>query len=269
MKFFSLITVCYNCRRELALTFESVLAQDCHDFEYIVIDGASADDTVTVIKSYRDRFQANGIDFRWISEKDRGISDAFNKGIAMAQGEYVHLLNAGDTYLNHHSLAEIYDAIQARNRPEVIYGRMMQVNESGECSQIYGETFDRKHMWLRMLLAHPSTIVRRDFYEKCGGFNLEYRCAMDFDWVIRASRFTTPVFVDAIWTRMALGGVSDLRVYRAHRECCTIVIRHGRSRFAAYGNLVYRYLKTFIRLQCNKIGLNVLVKMYRKMDSRY
>jgi glycosyltransferase involved in cell wall biosynthesis len=269
MPMISIITVCLNSRSGIVKTVDSVLNQNFIDYEYIVIDGASTDGTIDVIKAYASKFQQRNICFRWISEPDCGISDAFNKGIAIARGEYVHLLNADDSYYSSNILSEIVAAIYCHKCPEVIYGRSLLITDDGTFEQIYGEPFDGKLKWRRMLLAHPSTLVKRSFYETVGYFNLHYKLAMDYDWVLRAAKFTDPIYIDNIWTLMALGGASDLKVFSSHRECFIIIQKNNGGKLRAFSNFSYRYLKTAIRLLFYKIGIRAAVRFYRRTQSRY
>ena len=95
----SVITVCYNSEKTIGRTFKFILKQTLPSFEYIVIDGASSDNTVNIIKEYAPKFAERNIEFYWISEKDKGIYDAMNKGIAMAKGDYIGIINSDDHYM--------------------------------------------------------------------------------------------------------------------------------------------------------------------------
>ena len=119
----SMITICYNAEKTIAKTIESVLSQDYENLEYIIVDGGSKDHTIDIIKSYENE------KIRWISEKDNGISDAFNKGIKMATGDFIGLINADD-YLLPHAIANLI--LACHECTDVLYGNTIVNDEENE-----------------------------------------------------------------------------------------------------------------------------------------
>jgi len=168
----SIITISYNCADSIERTIRSVLAQQYHSYEYIIIDGGSTDGTVDIIRQYQDNLAW------WVSEKDRGISDAFNKGIAAAKGAYINLLNAGDCYLSTHTLAEV----QTRLTAPLVSFRFIEEN-SGQHSRLPRE--DEADIEKKALLGHQATFVHRDVYHAFGGYQCSYKIRMDFDFFLR------------------------------------------------------------------------------------
>jgi glycosyltransferase involved in cell wall biosynthesis len=148
------------------------LAQQSPDYEYIIVDGGSTDGTVDIIRKY-ERHLA-----RWISEKDRGISDAFNKGIAIAKGEYINLLNAGDTYISPTTLTDVQPYLTA----PIVTFRFTEEN-SGEVSHIAPE--NESNIEKKALLGHQATFVQTEVYRHFGAYNTSYRIRMDFDFFLR------------------------------------------------------------------------------------
>ena len=168
----SIVTISYNCADVVEKTIQSVLSQRFTDFEYIIIDGGSTDGTADVIRRYSESLSY------WVSEKDRGISDAFNKGIAAAKGRYINLLNAGDSFASIDTLEALAPYLTA---PLVTF-RFMEEN-SGEHSRLVDE--NETDMEKKALLGHQATFVRRDVYASSGGYNGSYKIRMDFDFFLR------------------------------------------------------------------------------------
>lgn len=168
----SIITISYNCADAIERTIRSVLSQRYTDFEYIIIDGGSTDGTADIICRHNPHLAY------WVSEKDRGISDAFNKGIAVAKGKYINLLNAGDSFASMHTLEELAPHLTS---PIVTF--RYKEETSGEYSRLMdeGETDIEK----KALLGHQATFVHRDVYRTMGGYNGSYKIRMDFDFFLR------------------------------------------------------------------------------------
>ncbi|WP_370756996.1 glycosyltransferase family 2 protein [Coprobacter secundus] len=180
----SVITATYNSGKTLRDTVESVLNQDYPDIEYIIIDGASKDNTTDIIREYECRFNGR---IKWISEPDKGIYDAMNKGIAMATGDIVGILNSDDFYTSNDVLATVASAFK-NNGIDAVYGDIHYVNDDDlkKCVRYYSsKAFKRWQMRLGLMPAHPSFYCRKKLYEKYGGFDLSYKVAADFECLLR------------------------------------------------------------------------------------
>ena len=118
----SIITINYNDAIGLQKTLNSTLMQTCTDFEHVIVDGASPDNSVEVIEKYAAEASAKGIKVTWISEKDKGIYNAMNKGIKMASGDYIQILNSGDCLAADTVVADMYSALKEKEYPEILYG---------------------------------------------------------------------------------------------------------------------------------------------------
>ena len=206
----SIITATYNSGATLRDTMESVLRQTYCDFEYLIIDGASRDNTLDIVKSYEPKF---GGKLRYVSEPDRGIYDAMNKGIAMAKGEVVGLLNSDDFYTSPDVLEQVAK-VMADADIDAVYGDVHYVHEGhlDKCVRYYtSRPFHRCWMRFGFMPAHPSFYCRRSVYERYGTFDLSYRVAADFENLLRL------IFVHRIRTRyiakdfvtMRTGGASS------------------------------------------------------------
>jgi glycosyltransferase involved in cell wall biosynthesis len=175
----SVITIVYNDEKYIEKTIKSVFSQTYQDIEYIIIDGASNDGTVELIKKYDDK-----IDF-WSSEPDKGLYDAMNKGIDKATGDYLIFLNSGDLFYDETTVEKIF--LSAENQQvDVFYGETVIIDEIGE---IKGkrrlsapEKLDWKSFKNGMLVSHQAFFPARRLVPK---YNLNYKLSSDFDWCIR------------------------------------------------------------------------------------
>lgn len=181
---FSIITICYNASATVERTLRSVTGQTWADREYIIIDGASKDSTLDIISRYRDKVDI------LVSEPDKGLYDAMNKGLALATGDYVLFMNAGDRFHEDSTLEQIAAQVQdLAELPGVIYGNTALTNMAGE---IYGmrrlsppEHLDWKSFKNGMLVCHQAFYARRDLAEP---YDLRYRFSADVDWCIRVMK---------------------------------------------------------------------------------
>jgi glycosyltransferase involved in cell wall biosynthesis len=228
----SIITIVYNAKKTLEQTILSVINQTYPNIEYIIIDGGSTDGSVDIIKKYEHQ-----INF-WISEKDRGISDAFNKGIAKATGELVGIINADDWYET--------DAVQTivnsySSRIHVYCGMVSMISEKGVVQKV--RMSDDKKLNYGMYIMHPTTFVKRVLYERIGNFDVEYRYAMDYDLILRVR--SSGYSILCIPTKIAcmrVGGISsDMEV--ANLEVIRIMKKHF-STFEYILGLIYTKLNS-------------------------
>lgn len=205
----SIITATYNSAETVRNTFDSVLNQTYKDIEYIVVDGLSKDNTVEIIKEYAEKFEGK---MRYISEKDRGLYDAMNKGLAMATGDIVGILNSDDFYTSNNILEIVANNFE-EGEIDAVYGDIHFVNSNDltKCVRYYSSAiFSRRLMRFGFMPAHPSFYCKREVYEKYGAFNTKYKIAADFDSLFRF------IYIKKIRTRyikrdfvtMRTGGIS-------------------------------------------------------------
>lgn len=177
---FSVITVTYNAEKVLEDTIQSVITQTYHHVEYIIIDGASKDGTLSVIDKYRDRIS------RIVSEPDKGLYDAMNKGIAMATGDYLCFLNAGDSFHEDDTLQKMVHSISGNELPDVLYGETALVDAQRHFLRMRRlsapEVLTWKSFKQGMLVCHQAFFPRHTLVEP---YDLKYRFSSDFDWCIR------------------------------------------------------------------------------------
>jgi glycosyltransferase involved in cell wall biosynthesis len=177
----SLITVSYNSESTIKDTIDSILAQDHPDIEYIIVDGKSKDTTVEIIKSYGGRIA------KWISEPDKGIYDGMNKGLAMATGDVVGMLNSDDFYFDNTIISQVAMAF-ADEQVDAVFGNLVFVDPKNLKKSIRSYSSKRWHpgKFARGFMpAHPTFFVRRKYYEKFGLFKTDYKIASDYEMLIR------------------------------------------------------------------------------------
>ena len=180
----SLITTTFNSSATVAETFNSVLAQTFQNIEYIVVDGASKDNTLDIIKEYEPRF---GGKMRWISEKDSGVYDAMNKGLRMVTGDVVGFLNSDDFYYDERVLEDVNRAME--DQPvDCVYGdlKFVKADDTSSIVRIWRGSQYKKGAFRRgWHPAHPTFYARRECYEKLGVFNTNFPISADFDLMLR------------------------------------------------------------------------------------
>ena len=181
---FSIITITYNAVRLVEQTLLNVLSQSYPNIEYIVIDGGSTDGTVDIIKRYE-----SGLAY-WVSEPDKGIYDAMNKGLQKATGDYVWFINAGDSLCSSDTVQSVVSKLQRRKAlPDIIYGETNIVDEERRLLGLRRLRAPRKLSWksfrMGMLVCHQSFIPKRTVAPL---YDLQYRYSADFDWCIRCMK---------------------------------------------------------------------------------
>lgn len=179
----SVITVSYNSAETIGQTIDSVLSQRFRDFEYIIIDGASTDETVNIIREKESLFSGS---LSWISEPDKGIYDAMNKGIAMARGEIIGILNSDDFYKSSQVLSTVNNSFGKENC-DAVYGDIEFISPDDHHRIRYWKSSPYVpggflHGWH---LPHPSFFVKREVYEKFGVFDTNFGVSADFELMLR------------------------------------------------------------------------------------
>ena len=208
---FSIITITYNAASVIGPTLQSVLAQTYTNYEYLLIDGGSKDDTV-------EKAKASGIGFAHIvSEPDNGLYDAMNKGIRLAKGDYLCFLNAGDAFYAPDTLQTIVDTIAGESElPHVIYGETAEVDDERNFVRMRRLKAPENLNWRSfkdgMMVCHQAFYARRDIAPL---YDLKYRLSSDVDWCIKVMKASTRlVKVDAVVVNYLQNGLSLKR----HRE---------------------------------------------------
>jgi glycosyltransferase involved in cell wall biosynthesis len=203
----SIVTVCRNNEKTIARTIQSVNAQSHKDIQHIFIDGASTDSTVTIIE--RDSRTSHKC---LLSEPDKGIYDAMNKGIALATGDIIGILNADDHYKHNDVLSKVVSTF-AQSNAECVFGdvEFFHADRTDSIVRRYNSgRFSRRMLAFGFMPAHPATFFRRSVYQRLGSFKTNYKISADFEFIARAFKNgdTVYVYLKEPFVRMQTGGVS-------------------------------------------------------------
>ena len=232
----SIITVVYNSESALEKTIESITEQKYKDIEYIIIDGGSTDGTFAIIKKFEKH-----ISF-WISEPDKGIYDAMNKGLEKATGDYVWFLNAGDEIYSPDTLSFINTL---ENDADAYYGEVEYIDEEGKnlgtrTLKKPPENLSWKDLDKGMVVSHQSIIVKRD---RAVYYNLDYKYCSDIDWMIRTLKNCKIILnTNRILSKFLIGGYSKKNIIESNRERYKILRNHF-SLFKVLKSHVYLSVK--------------------------
>jgi len=213
----TIITATYNSAATVRDTLESILKQTYQDIESIIIDGASKDGTMDIVREYEPRFQGR---LRWVSEPDKGIYDAMNKGIRMATGDVIGLLNSDDFYTCNDVLETVASVFSENNDLDAVYGDIHYVrgNDLKNCVRYYSSKhFVRERMMKGWMPAHPSFYCRREVYQKYGLFDMGFKVAADFEQLLRLIYIhqIKTQYIEKDFVTMRLGGLST-EGWRSH-----------------------------------------------------
>lgn len=226
----SLITVTFNGGATLRDTIHSVLSQSYPNIEYIIIDGLSSDNTLSIIKNYEPQFMGR---LKWISEKDHGIYDAMNKGIQMATGDIVGILNSDDVLMDDDVLKDIASVFD--DQTDAIYGNLYFVKQSdvNHIVRVWkGSPY--KSFTTGWHPAHPTFYVRREIYKKYGTFDLAFDVSADFELMLRLIEkyHIRSKYIDRYMVKMRVGGESTgsiINVIRGNKNVVKAFRKNGIS----------------------------------------
>jgi glycosyltransferase involved in cell wall biosynthesis len=204
----SIITVVYNRHDTIAEAIESVLQQTYADIEYIVVDGASTDGTVSIIQQYADRIS------KFVSETDGGLYDALNKGITMATGEIIGFLHADDTFLNPNVVSLIAAAFENQGTDSV-YADLVYVDRLRVTKAVRNwksGSFKRSNFIYGWMPPHPTFFVKREIYQRLGLYNTTFKSAADYELMLRYlyKHNISTTYIPEYLVKMRMGGKSNL-----------------------------------------------------------
>jgi glycosyltransferase involved in cell wall biosynthesis len=253
----SIITIVYNGERHIADTIRSVQRQTYRNIEYLVIDGGSTDGTIGIIQQFGDTVSV------LVSEKDEGISDAFNKGLRRATGEIVGMINADDWY--EEDAVEI--AVSNLQDADVVYGDLRLWSEGRTDFIVKG---DHRYLNKEMTVNHPTVFVRKTCYDQLGFFDKSYKCAMDYDLMLRllVNNFRFK-YISAVLANMRWEGLSDTQWMLGCRETLAIKNKHFPRRKLLNRLYFYKHVAAIgVPKILKKFGLGFLTRVYRSSFAR-
>ncbi|SIR46740.1 glycosyltransferase family 2 protein [Halanaerobium kushneri] len=239
----SIITVCYNSEKHIRDTIESVLNQTYDNIEYIIVDGDSTDNTLDIIKEYEAKFNGR---LKWISKPDDGIYDAMNKGISMANGEIIGIVNSDDWY-------EI-DAVEAvvkiftKNRNVgLVHGNMAKYNDKDVLYKIHKKRKSKFDFSEKVPYNHPTCFVKKWVYEKIGLFELEFKTASDYDFMLKVyNSDIETVYINKLISNFRTVGVTSTSFFPAVVQGYKILKENNYNIIIIYISLFYRLFRSFL-----------------------
>ncbi len=217
--YLSVITVVYNNVKHIERTLISVVNQTYQHIEYIVIDGVSTDGTLDVIKKYKNNIS------HFVSEKDQGIYDAMNKGLAAATGDYVIFMNSGDEFYDVKTVADVFATLDGA---DIYYGETEMINEAGESLGQRRHKAPAQFTWrsfkFGMSVSHQAIYIRRSLVDN---YDSRYQLSADIDWIIKAAKKAkTIVNVNRYVARYLVGGMSKTKHRQSLQERFDIMKRY-------------------------------------------
>ena len=245
----SIITVCFNSAKTISNTIESVLLQTHKNIQYILIDGCSTDGTIAIIKKYAEIFHKSGIEFLWMSEPDNGIYEAINKGIKMASGDAIGILNSDDCYYDARALEDISRTLE-RDAVDCVFGNLVYVDPS-KGNQVTRKWISKpfkpglfEKSWTP---AHPSFYCKKRIYEQYGLYRTDFQIAADVELMYRflEKHRIRSFFLDRFMVIMRRGGVSNRGIKSTIiiTQEMKIAINENGGQFNILKYLFYKLLK--------------------------
>lgn len=243
----SVITVCYNSERFISSAIDSVLNQSYGNIEYIIVDGGSEDDTVQIIHSYIEQIQ------HCISEPDDGIYCALNKGLSLASGDVIGILNSDDFYPNEDVLAKVADCFSNHQNVEMVLGNVefVDAETADRCIRFYSSIyFEPWKLRFGFMPPHPAAFIKRSAYANVGFYEEDYKISGDFEWFVRALLLQRLPYAKLKETlvRMREGGVSTAGLnsyWVSSKEQLKALHVNG-----VYSNLAFVLLRLPIKFLC-------------------
>ena len=206
----SIITVCYNAQNTLERTIESVFSQTYKNIEYIVVDGASTDNTISILQKYNDKL-------RFISEPDDGLYDAMNKGIGLAEGDYVMFLNADDKFFDS-NVVEKFAKFCEEKQTDLVYGNLAFLNNGNISIQRHKRL--NKIYLIKNTPQQPATFYKKTSFDKAGFFDVQFKIVADQEWFLRAflKYHISSFWLDETVTLFSTEGLSNSAAHEQKHE---------------------------------------------------
>lgn len=253
----SIVTVTYNAAGFIQETLESVYSQTFTNYEHLIIDGASSDNTLELIKKF------NNPRLCLLSEKDKGIYDAMNKGIQQAKGSWLYFLNAGDTFTSPRILEQLFNGRE--QTCDLIYGKVVTKNEPSGVNYTTGQPLTFSSFFFTIPINHQGAFFHRSTFERIGKYNLNYKILADLEWLIRYFKQDSnkSEYVNKIIAEYETVGFSYHNRSRSLRE----TLKYSRQHFPLYVTIINFLMHPLMVVKIKLIALlkgTTLFKAYRR-----
>ncbi|MBD0831209.1 glycosyltransferase family 2 protein [Aestuariibaculum sediminum] len=225
MPLVSIITITYNSESTIRDTIESILNQTYCKIEYVIIDGASNDNTLSIINSYKETILKKGISLKLVSENDNGIADAWNKGLRLCSGNIIGILNSDDWYENN-AIEKVVSCLNV-DKPELSYGICKRVDIHKNVVETMDRVFNPKRIYLNFGFSHTTCFATKKLYSQIGFFKEDYKIALDTDFLLRAFKQNIKFKRCSNITYMRLGGISTNFKSKALKEHERAMLNNG------------------------------------------
>jgi len=250
---FSIITASYNAEKYIGRLIKSISTQTYINYEFIVIDGASKDNTVEIIK------QNSGVISYWISEKDKGIYDAWNKGLKHAKGDWVMFLGCDDILLPN-ALKSYSDFIDNfKEDVEYISSRIEMIDASMKPIRVKGWPWSWPFFLREMTVAHPGSLHSKKLFDKYGCFDINYKIVGDYEFLLRPQGKLKAAFLNKVTVKMQEGGASDsIAAIKEHYRAATLTGQY--SKLAAFLNSIVIASKFTVKNLLRSLHINAYLR---------
>jgi glycosyltransferase involved in cell wall biosynthesis len=240
--FLTIITASFNSEKTIADTIKSILSQNFTNYEYLVIDGGSSDNTLQIIKSFETQFTEKGINYQWISEQDSGIYDAWNKAVKLAQGQWITFIGSDDIFLPQ-SLSKMAQHAVSSQQYHFISAKA-RIMKGSAVDREFGEPWRWNVFKREMKILHAGGWHNALYFKKYGLFDTSYRIVGDYELLLRASKNLKVHFVDEFIIEMGGEGVSSTLIQKSLQEARIARIKNrARTPFMAWIDFYWVLLK--------------------------
>ena len=218
----SIITINRNNASGLEKTLKSVASQTCKDFEHVIIDGASTDNSVDIIKKYESSLSTfkTPHPIKWVSEPDKGIYNAMNKGIQMASGDYIQILNSADCLCDEFVVEKMLKALAENRYPSLLYGNMIKVASDGWIAGKSGRVEYSLRQYYSSTMNHDCCYIKRSLFDEYGLYDESLKIVSDWKWFLQAIGMgkVKPVYADIDVTLFDANGISETNLELRNKE---------------------------------------------------
>lgn len=243
----SIITASFNSEKTISDTINSVLNQTYKNIEYIIVDGNSTDNTVSIIKQFEKLFNGR---LKWISEKDRGVYDAWNKGLILSTGDWISFVGSDDLLLKD-AIENYVNAIRLNPKTNFASSKIVEVKQDLTSIRVIGKPWSTK-MRTYCCIAHVGCLHHRSLFDQKGVFNAVYRFSADYDLLLRCMGIIRPTYLNLVTAQMRQGGISNKYVLPVAKEVLKIKIKNkSRTIFRCIIEYYVMILKYYFRKTLN------------------